>query len=109
MSRRGYSLFEVLVAFVILALVLAVLLPGQASLLRRAVSGPEAVLAQDYALSHLAHIGRDIPAAEGQDSEPYRDWTVQTAITAEQDLFHVVITISRGQQTLAEVDGWLPK
>lgn len=79
--RQGYSLFEVLVAFTVMALVLAVLLPGQARLFRRSIDGTEALLAADYAASRLDRIGIDLPLAPAHREIPYRGWRVREEIT----------------------------
>ena len=78
--RSGYSLFEVLLAFTILAMVLAVLLPGQSNLLRRANDAPARLLALDYAASRLAAIGVETAPQPGNTEYRYRDWLVQTEI-----------------------------
>ncbi len=64
--RAGYSVFEVLVAFGIMALVLSALLPGQAQLLARASGGDEAILAHDFALSRIAHLSAVRPIEPGE-------------------------------------------
>ncbi len=81
MTRRaGYSLLEVLIAFVILTLVLAALLPGQARLLDRATIQEQQLLAHDYALSQLAKIGTATPLTVGATESTYRNWQITTAI-----------------------------
>lgn len=75
-KSAGYSLFEVLIAFAIMALVLAVIIPGQAALLRRTQNMDEAVLAQDYAASLMAKIGYETPLRPGDTELTYRGWRV---------------------------------
>jgi hypothetical protein len=82
MSRKsGYSLLEVLAAFAILTMVLAVLLPGKTALLTRLPEKEERFLALDYAHSLLARLEVEglmsgVPTGEVRDS--YRDWQVVT-------------------------------
>lgn len=109
--RAGYSLFEVLIAFVIMTSVLAVLLPGQSRLLGRAEALQEQQLAFDFALSRLAvlQVAEDLPLGNSEDS--YQAWVVQTEIKpgailpSGRDTVHVEVRIRdrRGQQlALAE-------
>ena len=84
MSRRaGSSLFEVLVAFAITALVLGALLPGQAAPLSRSQDGTERLLAQDHALSVLAGAGILWPVEPGTATKDARDWRVTRTIAPE--------------------------
>lgn len=53
-SHRGYSVFEVLVAFAIMAMVLSALLPGQTRWLVRASDADDVLLAEDVGRSRLA-------------------------------------------------------
>ena len=88
-GKAGYSLFEVLIAFAIMTMVLSVMLPGQAQLVKRAKEQDQLLLAHDYALSRLAHIGISEPIDLGRWEETYRDWEVQ--ISVEQgDPFQVL-------------------
>lgn len=81
---RGYSLFEVLVAFAILVAVLAALLPGKIAILARQTDAQTALLAQDYALGRLARIeaGAD-PAVEITDT--FRDWHIRATALPVDD------------------------
>lgn len=72
--RSGYSVFEVLVAFAIMALVLSALLPGQARLLARATSGDDTVLAYDLALSRLATRAVIGPWVVGETTKNHGTW-----------------------------------
>ncbi|GFE51964.1 hypothetical protein So717_37170 [Roseobacter cerasinus] len=60
-GRKGFSLLEVLVAFAIMALVFAALLPGQSDLLARAHRSNDHLLANDI-LASLAALER-VPGA----------------------------------------------
>ncbi|MDO6591939.1 hypothetical protein DS901_02505 [Loktanella sp. D2R18] len=87
MTRRtGYSLLEVLIAFVILTLVLAALLPGQARLLGRATVQEQQLLAHDYALSQVAAIGTSTPPDIGTTENTYRNWDITTTIAPSESL-----------------------
>lgn len=80
-GQAGYSLVEALIAFVIMTMVLATLIPGQAALLGRASVVEETVLAQDYALSQVARLGIDVPLTPGTTQTTYRDWTIETTVS----------------------------
>ena len=75
-QREGFSLFEVLIAFAILSLVLGALIPGQAQLLTRATNSDTQALAQEYALSRSAALGILSPLQLGTKEGIYRDWTI---------------------------------
>ncbi|MFZ5963023.1 prepilin-type N-terminal cleavage/methylation domain-containing protein [Thalassococcus sp. BH17M4-6] len=114
MSRRaGYSLFEVLIAFAIMSMVLAVLLPRQTDLLTRAQNIDARLEAQDLALSHLALLGLDVPLEEGAYSEAQGDWTLHRDVTpvtlpdVDVPIVEVTITVhSERGQTLARLQEW---
>ena len=97
--NRGYSVFEVLVAFAIMAMVLAALLPGQAKLLAHAKSSEEKALAHDYALSRLARLGVSEPVSTGEQSFEFAEWIVverTTPIDESGDLVEVTVMIADG-------------
>ncbi|MDA8747771.1 prepilin-type N-terminal cleavage/methylation domain-containing protein, partial [Litoreibacter sp.] len=75
-KRSGFSLFEVLIAFAVLSLVLVALIPGQAQLLSRATQSEQQSLAMDYALSRAALLGVTHSLNKGQVHEQYREWTI---------------------------------
>ncbi len=75
-SRAGYSLFEVLIAFAILAIVLSILIPGQARYLTRAKSSQERFLAMDYAQSVLERSGLSDPLDSADERFTYRNWQI---------------------------------
>lgn len=77
-GRRGFSLLEVLVAFVIMALVFAVLLPGQGDLLARAQRSNNQLLAADL-LSSLTALERVQGTAEASLALPPGWETQRTA------------------------------
>ena len=74
--RAGYSLLEVLIAFAIMAMVLAVLVPGQVGLLRRTADAGSALLAADFAASRIDAFGVTEPVHTGRKETAYRDWVV---------------------------------
>lgn len=79
-GRAGYSLFEVLIAFAIMSLVLSALLPGQTRLLERVQSADEQVLATDYAIS-LADLAVVTPPTQWRNATyDYRDWQVEQLV-----------------------------
>ncbi|MEI2773023.1 MAG: type II secretion system protein [Candidatus Competibacter sp.] len=71
--QEGFSLLEVLVAFVILSISLGVLLQVFATGLRNAGTADDYTQATLYAESILAAIGRETPLSEGQHSGPIND------------------------------------
>ncbi len=71
--QEGFSLLEVLVAFVILSISLGVLLQVFATGLRNAGTADDYTQATLYAESILATIGRETPLSEGQHSGPIND------------------------------------
>lgn len=75
-SRAGFSIFEVLVAFAVMSLVLVALIPGQARLLARATEGSLNALAYDFALSKAAELGVTSPLEIGSNVGQYQDWTI---------------------------------
>ena len=80
-SRAGYSLFEVLVAFAIMSMVLSVLIPGQARLFGRQQDGNDQFFAQDYASSVLERSGISDDLTMGEVRSTYQDWQVLRSIT----------------------------
>ncbi len=110
-GRGGYSLFEVLIAFAIMSVVLAALLPGQAALLARAKNQEQTLLAHEYALSRLAALGIAEDVAMGQVAYDYRDWAVNVFATpgigsiafSETQIISVTISDNSGR-ALASVE-----
>lgn len=78
--RAGYSLFEVLLAFAIMAMILSVLLPRQTDMLRRIQAVDAQALAHDYAMSRLALATVVGPLNAGTTTDTYRAWTVTETI-----------------------------
>ncbi|KNG93785.1 type IV pilus modification PilV family protein [Pseudaestuariivita atlantica] len=109
--RAGYSLFEVLLAFAIMALVLAALLPGQARLLNRNEASVRSGLAMDLALSHLALMGVAEPLTVGETRQRHGAWTVTRAVVpqgritgTDTDLVAVTVTVADARgRTLASL------
>lgn len=102
-GQAGYSLFEVLIAFAVMALVLAALLPGQVRFIAQANDASDALLAQDFAYSRLARLGLSEPAIQGVNEYAYGPWQVRE--TAEEVLdpalgymIEVAISSRSGQQ-----------
>jgi prepilin-type N-terminal cleavage/methylation domain-containing protein len=75
-GKRGFSLFEVLIAFTIMSMVLVALIPGQARLLGRATEADQRALAFDYALSRALELGVTEPLRIGSEIEQYREWDI---------------------------------
>jgi type II secretory pathway pseudopilin PulG len=100
-GRAGYSLLEVLLAFVIMTVLLAALLPGQAQLLNRASLQEGRLLAFDYALSRAASLGIATPLEIRASEEIYRDWLITTDISEgdtigpDVDTLHIEITVNQ--------------
>lgn len=91
MNRRaGYSILEVLIAFAVMSMTLAVLLPGQTQLLGRAATASERALAHDYALSRLevAHV---LGSADPIDR--YDTWQIRQEVTAQEGQRRITITV----------------
>ncbi|SMR83569.1 hypothetical protein SAMN04488030_0046 [Aliiroseovarius halocynthiae] len=109
--RSGYTLLEVLVAFAVMAGVLAVLLPGQSAMLRQSGNSTHAILATDYAQSRLDRLGVSDPLAEGRTQETYRQWRIETLVNESMQAdglpkyFVVQIRIlDAAQQVLAQME-----
>lgn len=100
MTRQsGYSVLEVLIAFAIMSLLLATLLPGQAKILSRATEGEENLLAHDVALSRLARLGHSEEILAGQtdfEDGPFRvqqDVRASSASSGRLQLFDVTVVV----------------
>lgn len=102
MNRKaGYTLFEVLVAFAIMALVLAVLLPRQTLLLQRTVGLQDRAMAQELALSELARLGGELPVRAGSETDAYGPWQIRRTVVereriGEQQAYDVTVEILDG-------------
>jgi Tfp pilus assembly protein PilV len=104
--RAGYSLFEVLIAFAIMTMVLTALIPGQARLLSRATDQGARFLAQDYAYSRMAKIGVTAPMQEGTLTDSYRNWQITKDIS-ETTLDDLDIRLYRVSISVRNRDGTL--
>jgi len=80
LKRSGYSLIEVLIAFAVMSLVLAALLPGQTRLLNRSASEKHRLLALDWATSHVEALGLTAPIQAGIQNETWNDWQLELII-----------------------------
>lgn len=102
-SKSGYSVFEVLLAFTIMSLVLSALLPGQARLLARANDSEASLIAHDYALSRLAHLGTSEPLVAGssvfQDGELQilQSVTEQADVVTSASTFNILIVVQTAE------------
>lgn len=110
-NRAGYSLFEVLIAFAIMSMMLAVLIPGQARVFARSADADTRFLATDYALSVLEEIGVSQPLQIGEVQQTFDDWRVlitanETTLSddTQMPVQHITVQIlSSGGQSLAEI------
>lgn len=100
-KTSGYSLIEVLIAFAIMMMVLAALLPAQTKILASTISLQQRQLAFEYAQSRLAPLGMTAPLTSSTTSGTYQDtWNWSEDISenllsnAEHPLFDVEITIT---------------
>ena len=90
MNRRsGYSIIEVLIAFAVMSMPLAVLLPGQTRLLGRAGTAAERALAHDYALSR-----RDMVGVLGAETPPPSTGTWRVSEDVSEGPAHRAVTVS---------------
>lgn len=78
--RAGFSLLEVMVAFVVLALSLSALLPALTTLSHRSRSAEDRWLAGELALSQLDMVGVTAPLASGEESGEWRNWRWEVQI-----------------------------
>ena len=106
-TRRGYSLIEVLIAFAIMTVVLAALLPGQTRLLSRTGAEEQRLLALDWATSEIEALGLTSPIVSGRRTVTWNDWTMSLTITPEPavtGVFTVNAEVTVGSDTrLAEI------
>lgn len=100
-ARAGYSILEVLIAFAIMSMTLAVLLPGQTQLLGRAGSAAERALAHDLALSRIETIAF---LGFGPATDTFDGWRVEQAVSAVDGQRQVTVSVfATGGQQLAQV------
>lgn len=103
--NKGYSLFEVLIAFAIMAMVLTALVPGQAKMLARASDADARSLAFDLALSRVAHLGVSKPLVLGETTSQQDTWNVIEQVTpangAQLDI--QIRVVAESGKVLAEV------
>ncbi|WP_120634201.1 Tfp pilus assembly protein FimT/FimU [Ruegeria sp. EL01] len=86
-SRAGYSLFEVLIAFAVMTMVLSVVLPRQAELLERSASSAKRILAADIAYSRMSELGVSRPLEFGESTERHGEWVVRQRISPHDNKF----------------------
>jgi len=81
MSSRGFTLLEVLVALVIIALVLGAAYPGLGSAARTQDRVAEVLAAAAHAESTLARVGTDLPMRRGTEEIALVDgWRVRVTM-----------------------------
>ncbi len=89
LRQRGFSLLEVLVAFVILSLTLGVLFQVFATGLRNSALSEEYTHAALHAESILAGLGRETPLEEGEQQGEINDryrWRTRISLYQDADL-----------------------
>jgi type II secretory pathway pseudopilin PulG len=115
-KSAGYSLLEVLIAFFVMATVLAVLIPEQGGLLQRGRESQAETLAYDYAHSVIA--SRSVSRELQPDSErfDYRDWSVDVALeelgisTGPMTVFRIEVRVSGSNgRALAHAQGMITR
>ncbi|MEQ6204728.1 prepilin-type N-terminal cleavage/methylation domain-containing protein [Sulfitobacter sp. HNIBRBA2951] len=105
-AKAGYSLFEVLLAFAIMAMILSVLLPRQTDMLTRLRNIEDRALALDYAMSRLDMLSIVAPLLPSATTDTYRTWTVteniESTLIAGSDLtaLHVEVTVQDQRGTM---------
>ena len=107
--QSGFSLLEVLVAFVLLSTVVTVLLQVFAGGLRNLKVADEYAMAVVLAESRIAEVGRVVPLEPGDTEVEWKDFRWQTSIRefelpesptqgiAAPALFSVSVTVSWGE------------
>lgn len=100
MSRQaGYSLFEVLIAFAVMTMVLSAILPHQAKFLERSNSSSKRAEAADIAYSRLSELGVARAVSPGEISDTVGDWTLYqriepyTVTASDADLAEVTVEV----------------
>lgn len=107
-AAAGFTLIEVLIAFVILALALGALLPGFSAGLRGLDAADDYATAALLAESRLAAVGREAPLEEGTTSGAFDDrfrWRLDVTALPEADPegvlpvlpYAVALTVSWGE------------
>lgn len=112
-GRDGYSLFEVMIAFAIMAMVLAVLIPRHTDLIGRARNIDARLAAQEFALSKMAALGIELPLETGRFEETQGEFSLKQEISAfrlrdtEIELLEIVITVTTGNgRELSRLREW---
>lgn len=111
----GYSLFEVMIAFAILSLVLSILVPGQTKLLSRATQVDQQLLALDFAYSRLDKLRVIAPLSLGQTTYEYRDWRIHQTVSRSLDLTDATASVvfvkldimSKSGKSIAEIQTYM--
>lgn len=98
-NRAGYSLFEVLVAFAVMTMVLSVVLPRQAEFLERSTTSSQRAIAADIAYSRLSELSVTRDLSPGESADIVGDWTLSQRVEphfmmdSEIDLVEIAIEI----------------
>lgn len=101
---KGYSLFEVLIAFVILTSVLAVLLPAQSALLSRSAKEQAHLLALDWAISLTQLAGTTLPLEAGEQDISHGDWRATVSVASHPTLMDLMVVKVRVRETATARD-----
>jgi len=80
-NRSGNSLFEVLIAFAIMSMVLVALIPNQSSLLARSTDQNNTSLAYEYLLSKQAEILTNPASNTSSQTHIYWDWHINYEVS----------------------------
>lgn len=100
-TRSGYSILEVLIAFAVMSMTLAVLLPGQVQLLGRTGMATERVLAHEWAVSRLETIS--VLGTEGA-MDTFDNWRTTESTTITQGRTRITVSVfAANGRLLAEV------
>lgn len=99
-KRAGYSLFEVLIAFAVMTMVLSVVLPRQAEFLERSTTSSQKAAAADIAYSRLSELGIARALSLGESTDGVGNWTLYQRIEphivmgSDIDLVEVAIEVT---------------
>lgn len=104
-ARAGYSLLEVLIAFAIMSMTLAVVLPGQAQLFSRTAEADTRFLAADFAMSVLEQLGTSEPITVGRTVHTYKNWEVAIVVDEGSIADATALPVYNIEVTVSEIGG----